>query len=88
MRTAIVHDWFQGYHGAERTAEAMLDLFAADPDILTFQAARDVLPPRLATAIVRESRLARLPGSASGATTRAAGAGCCRTCPTTSSTST
>jgi glycosyltransferase involved in cell wall biosynthesis len=62
MRTAIVHDWFQGYHGSERTAGAMLDVFAADPDILTFQAARDVLPPRLANAIVRESRLARLPG--------------------------
>ena len=51
MRTAIVHDWFQGYHGSERTAGAMLDVFAADPDILTFQAASDVLQPRLANAI-------------------------------------
>ena len=31
MRTALVHDWFQGYHGAERTVAAMLDLFARDP---------------------------------------------------------
>ena len=36
MRTAIVHDWFQGLHGSERTVAAMLDLFARDPDILTF----------------------------------------------------
>jgi glycosyltransferase involved in cell wall biosynthesis len=62
MRSALVHDWFQGYHGAERTVGAMLDLFAADPDILTFHAARDLLPERLANAIVRESRLGHLPG--------------------------
>jgi glycosyltransferase involved in cell wall biosynthesis len=62
MRSAIVHDWFQGYHGAERTVDAMLDLFATDPDIFTFQAARELLPERLATAIVRDSRLSRLPG--------------------------
>jgi glycosyltransferase involved in cell wall biosynthesis len=62
MRSAIVHDWFQGYHGAERTVDAMLDLFARDPDILTFQAARELLPERLAAAIVRESRLGLLPG--------------------------
>src|SRR5687767_10481855 len=62
MRSAIVHDWFQGFHGSERTVAAMLDLFVRDPDILTFQAARELLPDRLAAAIVRESRLARLPG--------------------------
>jgi glycosyltransferase involved in cell wall biosynthesis len=62
MRTAIAHDWFQGFHGAERTVEAMLDLFERDPDIFTFQAARELLPDRLASAIVEESRLARLPG--------------------------
>jgi glycosyltransferase involved in cell wall biosynthesis len=62
MRSAIVHDWFQGFHGAERTVEAMLDLFARDPDVFTFQAARELLPERLASAIVEESRLARLPG--------------------------
>jgi glycosyltransferase involved in cell wall biosynthesis len=62
MRSAIVHDWFQGFHGSERTVAAMLDLFVRDPDILTFHAARDLLPDRLAAAIVRESRLARLPG--------------------------
>ncbi len=62
MRSAIVHDWFQGFHGAERTVDAMLDLFDRDPDILTFQAARELLPDRLAAAIVRESRLSKLPG--------------------------
>ena len=64
-RTAIVHDWFQGYHGAERTVEAMrTGLFApaSEPDVFTFQAARELLPPDLANAIVRESTLARLPG--------------------------
>ncbi len=62
MRSAIVHDWFQGLHGSERTVAGMLDLFARDPDIHTFHAAREVLPDRLSRAIVRESRLARLPG--------------------------
>jgi glycosyltransferase involved in cell wall biosynthesis len=62
MRSAIVHDWFQGYHGSERTAAAMLDLFAGDPDILTFHASHEVLPARLSAAIVQESRLGRLPG--------------------------
>jgi glycosyltransferase involved in cell wall biosynthesis len=61
-RAAVVHDWFQGFHGSERTVAAMLDLFAADPDIFTFHAARELLPERLAAAIVSESRLARLPG--------------------------
>jgi glycosyltransferase involved in cell wall biosynthesis len=62
MRSAIVHDWFQGLHGSERTVAAMLDLFERDPDIFTFHAARELLPERLGAAIVRESRLARLPG--------------------------
>jgi glycosyltransferase involved in cell wall biosynthesis len=62
MRAAIVHDWFQGYHGAERTVEAMLDLFVQDPDVLTFHAARELLPDRLSSSIVRESRLSQLPG--------------------------
>ena len=61
-RSAIVHDWFQGFHGAERTVASMLDLFAPDPDIFTFSAARELLPARLSSAIVRESRLSRLPG--------------------------
>jgi glycosyltransferase involved in cell wall biosynthesis len=61
-RAAVVHDWFQGFHGSERTVAAMLDLFAHDPDIFTFHAARELLPARLAAAIVRESRLARFPG--------------------------
>jgi glycosyltransferase involved in cell wall biosynthesis len=65
VRAAIVHDWFQGFHGAERTVEAIrADLFeqGGEPDIFTFQAARELLPPALAEAIVGESRLAGLPG--------------------------
>lgn len=63
-RTAIVHDWFQGFHGSERVVEAMrAGLFApgVEPDVLTFHAARELLPPALARAIVKESRLAALP---------------------------
>lgn len=62
---AIVHDWFQGYHGSERVVEALADDVLAEAsrvDILTFSAARELLPPRLAARIVRESRLSRLPG--------------------------
>ncbi|MDP9224578.1 MAG: glycosyltransferase [Actinomycetota bacterium] len=64
-RAAIVHDWFQGYHGAERVVDVMrTGLFAqgSEPDIYTFMAARQLLPPELADSIVRESRLASLPG--------------------------
>jgi glycosyltransferase involved in cell wall biosynthesis len=64
-RAAIVHDWFPGYHGSERVADVMrMDVFdeAAAPDVFTFVAARDRLPPELAAAIVQESALARLPG--------------------------
>lgn len=61
-RAAIVHDWFQGFHGSERTVAAMLDLFASDPDVLTFHAARELVPERVARAIVREARVGRLPG--------------------------
>jgi glycosyltransferase involved in cell wall biosynthesis len=63
--TAIVHDWFQGFHGSERVVEAMLSgIFAPGnrPDIFTFHAARELLPQPLSAAIVRESRLSRLPG--------------------------
>lgn len=65
LRTAIVHDWFQGYHGSERTVDAMRErLFAPgfDPDIFTFHSAAELLPDELSASIVRESRLARLPG--------------------------
>jgi glycosyltransferase involved in cell wall biosynthesis len=62
MRTALVHDWFQGFHGSERTVAAMFDVFARDPDVFTFHAAHELLPDRLAEAIVKESRLGRLPG--------------------------
>lgn len=61
-RVAIAHDWFQGMHGSERVVHSMLDLFTQRPDVFTFSAARELLPPRLQEAIVRESRLARLPG--------------------------
>jgi glycosyltransferase involved in cell wall biosynthesis len=64
-RTAIVHDWFQGFHGSERVVEAMrAGLFAPGvvPDVYTFQAARELLPPELARSIRQESRLANLPG--------------------------
>jgi glycosyltransferase involved in cell wall biosynthesis len=65
LRAAIVHDWFQGYHGAERVADVIRQyMFESDfpPDIYTFEAAKELLPPELAAAIVRESRLANLPG--------------------------
>jgi glycosyltransferase involved in cell wall biosynthesis len=64
-RTAIVHDWFQGFHGSERVVETLrADLFNAGhpPDIYTFHAARDLLPEELSSAIVKESRISRLPG--------------------------
>jgi glycosyltransferase involved in cell wall biosynthesis len=62
---AIVHDWFQGYHGSERVVEALADDVLAEAgrvDIHTFHAARELLPPSLAERIVGESRLSRLPG--------------------------
>lgn len=64
-RTALVHDWFQGFHGAERVVDAIrAGLFPSGrpPDIFTFHAARELLPDELARAIVQESRLAALPG--------------------------
>ena len=64
-KTAIVHDWFQGYHGAEHVVETMrAELFApgVEPDVYTFHAARELLPAELAATIVGESRLSRLPG--------------------------
>jgi len=62
---AIVHDWFQGYHGSERVVEVLADDVLAEAsrvDIYTFHAARELLPPKLAARIVRESRPSRLPG--------------------------
>ena len=56
-RSAIVHDWFQGFHGSERVVDAMrTGLFSAEnaPDVFTFHAARDLLPRDLAESIVRE----------------------------------
>lgn len=63
-RTAIVHDWFQGFHGSERVVEVIRSGLFDDthqPDIFTFYAALDLLPPQLAARIVRQSRLAQLP---------------------------
>jgi glycosyltransferase involved in cell wall biosynthesis len=65
LRVAIVHDWFQGFHGSERVVAAMAeDVFAsADAvDIYTFSAAEEVIPADLAARIVKTSRLSRLPG--------------------------
>ena len=65
MKAAIVHDWFQGFHGSERVVEALASGVFADAeqvDVLTFSAARELLPEHLSRAIVRESRLSRLPG--------------------------
>jgi glycosyltransferase involved in cell wall biosynthesis len=62
---AIVHDWFQGMHGAERVVDTLrTGLFrdGREVDILTFTAAREVLSPELGDRIVRESRLAHIPG--------------------------
>jgi glycosyltransferase involved in cell wall biosynthesis len=63
--TAIAHDWFQGMHGSERVVDAIrTGLFEAggEPDIVTFAAAGGLLPDELARRIVRESRLANVPG--------------------------
>jgi glycosyltransferase involved in cell wall biosynthesis len=65
LPVAIVHDWFQGYHGSERVVEVIADDVLAEAsrvDVLTFQAARELLPPRLAARIATESKLSRLPG--------------------------
>ncbi len=65
VRPAIVHDWFQGFHGAERVVDALVrDVFARSvvPDLYTFHAAHEVIPEHLSRLIVRESRLACLPG--------------------------
>ena len=65
LRTALVHDRFQGYFGSERVVEAMrAGLFdeGNQPDIFTFYAARDKLPPELAATIRSESALGRLLG--------------------------
>jgi glycosyltransferase involved in cell wall biosynthesis len=63
--TALAHDWFQGMHGAERVVDVLRrGLFgeAREVDIFTFTAAQGVVPPELSDRIVRESRLARVPG--------------------------
>jgi glycosyltransferase involved in cell wall biosynthesis len=62
---AIVHDWFQGYHGSERVVEVLADDVLAEAsrvDVFTFHAARELLPPKLAARIVGESAASRLPG--------------------------
>src|SRR4051795_8854598 len=61
---AIVHDWFQGYHGPERVVEVLADDVLAEAsrvDVFTFHAARELLPPRLAARIGRESPASPLP---------------------------
>ena len=65
LRAAVVHDWFQGYHGAERVADVLRrDLFLPghEADVFTFQAAHELLPKDLSRAIVDRMLAARLPG--------------------------
>jgi glycosyltransferase involved in cell wall biosynthesis len=65
VRTALIHDWFQGFHGSERVVDTIRSGLLAPgnaPDVFTFHAARELLPRELAESIVRESRLAALPG--------------------------
>jgi glycosyltransferase involved in cell wall biosynthesis len=67
LRTALVHDWFQGYHGSERVVETIRSgLFDRNrqPHVFTFYAARSLLPAELGRAIVQESRLTKIPGLA------------------------
>ena len=76
-RAAIVHDWFQGFHGAERVVDAMrTGLFAGDtaPDVYTFHAARTLFlqSSRPPSWVSRGSP--RCPEFASAVTIRAAGA--------------
>jgi glycosyltransferase involved in cell wall biosynthesis len=62
---AVVHDWFQAYHGSERVVEVLARDVLAEAsrvDVITFHAARELMPPDLERRIVRESRLSRLPG--------------------------
>lgn len=60
-KVAIAHDWFQGFHGSERVVASMLGLFEPRPDVYTFHAARELLPPELALAIRGEAPVSRLP---------------------------
>lgn len=65
LRVAIVHDWFQGFHGSERVVEAMAEgafASAETVDIYTFSAADEVIPPHLGRRIVQRSRLSAIPG--------------------------
>src|SRR4051812_11560818 len=65
LRVAIVHDWFQGFHGSERVVAAMADDVFAEADavdVYTFSSADEVIPPELAARIVKRAPLAGLPG--------------------------
>ncbi len=65
LRVAIVHDWIQGYHGSERTVNALIhDVFGdADAvDVFSFSAVPELVPRELAAHIRGSSRLATLPG--------------------------
>ncbi len=64
VRAAILHDWFQGFHGAERVVEMIRTGVLGEgptPDVMTFHAAHELLPAGLSASIVRESCLASLP---------------------------
>ena len=86
-RTAIVHGWFQGYHGAERVVEVMRSgLFAPDapPDVYTFEAAKELLPQSSPPRSCASHGSPTYRASASGATTPVVGGTSCPTCRTTS----
>ena len=87
LRAAVVHDWFQGYHGAERTADVMRrELFAAGARSGHLNVPRR---PRAATDRTEPGdRPGVPPGAASrdsttGARDRVAGGTSCPTCRST-----
>jgi glycosyltransferase involved in cell wall biosynthesis len=65
LRTALIHDWFQGYFGADQVTDTIRrSLFTErnQPDVFTFYAACASLPPELAARIRRVHWATRLPG--------------------------
>ena len=83
LRAAVVHDWFQGYHGAERTADVMRrDLFAPghEADVFTFHAAHELLPTELSRRSSESPAWRGFPASGNAGTRRVVGGTSCRTC--------
>ena len=83
---AIVHDWFQGFHGAERVVDVIRgDVFAPDRDRTSSRSTPHAScfrpPPGRDRARVEALQPSRAPPARSP--TRAAGATYCRTCRST-----